>query len=86
MVNKCAAHGCKTGYDSEKQKQEENSHTGELDEDASEQTDSEETGDETIATFHFKKKYPELRAKWIRWMIRKDFTENHVVHEKHQSV
>ena len=62
MVNKCAAHGCKTGYDSEKQGQEENRHTGELNEDASEKTRSEETGDEAIATLHFpnKEKYPEL--------------------------
>ena len=81
MVNKCAAHGCKTGYESEKQET-----NGE--EDRGENKGSEETGDETIATFHFpnKVKYPDLRAKWIRWVNRKDFieaTDNHVICEKH---
>ena len=62
MVNKCVAHGYKTGY-------------------ASQST-------ENIATFHFPnpKKYPELRAKWIRWVNRKDFTEassSNVICEKH---
>ena len=57
MVNKCLAHGCKTGYASEGK-------------------------EEDIAVFKFpnKEKYPELRAKWVRWVNRQDFT----VHRRHQ--
>ena len=96
MVNKCVAHGCKTGYSSEKQDHEdhedheEHSDTefGELDGDPSEIIDNGKPGDDNIATFHFPNevKYPELRAKWIRWVNRKDFTKatnNHVICEKH---
>ena len=64
MVNKCVAHGCKTGYASEKKEQHE-------------EEEMDETGENTndIATFHFpnKDKYPDLRAKWVRWVNRKDF-------------
>ena len=66
MVNKCVAHGCKTGYASEENKE----------------------NNTIIATFHFpsETKYPELRAKWIRWVNRKDFTTasaSNVLCEKH---
>ena len=66
MVSKCVAHGCKTGYASEENKE----------------------NDEVIATFHFpsETKYPELRAKWIRWVNRKDFStasNSNVLCEKH---
>ena len=77
MVNKCVAHGCKTGYASEKKEQHE-------------EEEMDETGENTndIATFHFpnKDKYPDLRAKWVRWVNRKDFetaTNSNVICEKH---
>ena len=62
MVNKCVAHGCKTGYASE--------------------------SDGNIAVFHFpnQQKYPDLRAKWVRWVNRKEFNEasnSNVICEKH---
>ena len=63
MVNKCVAHGCKTGYASEGK-------------------------EEDIAVFKFpnKEKYPELRAKWVRWVNRQDFTDassSSAICEKH---
>ena len=72
MVNKCVAHGCKTGY-------------------ASENADDNyiaKSEDTNISTFHFpnERKYPELRAKWVRWVNRKDFTfatDSNVICEKH---
>ena len=84
MVNKCVAHGCKTGYASEKnyqeqQGEEKNKEGGVV------ETDND---DENIATFRFpnKDKYPDLRAKWIRWVNRKNFTtatDSNVICEKH---
>ena len=78
MVNKCVAHGCKTGYDSEK--------TSGNDQNGEDGENNDDNGN--IATFHFpnKEKFPELRAKWVRWVNRKDFseaTDSSVLCEKH---
>ena len=68
-MNKCVAHGCKTGYASEKKEQHEEEEMTEPGE------PGENTNDENISTFHFpnKEEYPVLRAKWVRWVNRKDF-------------
>ena len=81
-MNKCVAHGCKTGYASEKKEQHEEEEMTEPGE------PGENTNDENISTFHFpnKEKYPVLRAKWVRWVNRKDFetaTNSNVICEKH---
>ena len=81
MVNKCVAHGCKTGYDSEK-----TSGNGNDENDQDAENNDNDNGN--IATFHFpnKEKFPELRAKWVRWVNRKDFseaTDSSVLCEKH---
>ena len=78
MVNKCVAHGCKTGYASEKKETSEGEAVN----------DDSDCNDENISTFHFptQEKFPELRAKWIRWVNRKDFTDatkTSVICEKH---
>ena len=95
MVNKCVAHGCKTGYESEKKGTTERQVVINDENDIQEVTDDTTKKDvsnhddkDKISTFHFppKEKYPELRAKWIRWVNRKDFidaTEASVICEKH---
>ena len=78
MVNKCVAHGCKTEYASEKKETSEGEAVN----------DDSDCNDENISTFHIptQEKFPELRAKWIRWVNRKDIsdaTKTSVIREKH---